>query len=504
MAIADATAFIDLLHSLRNHVFAPARQLFVPDTELVIARAPGRLDVMGGIADYSGALVLQWPIREATFAAVQASPDRVLRIVSLSDAGESRACTVPLDVLAPGGAPAPYDAARAWFAADAERHWAAYVAGAWLVLSRGRGLPLSTGARVLVHSAVPQGKGVSSSAALESAVMQAAAASGGIDVPPREMALLCQQVENLVVGAPCGVMDQMAAICGEAGRLMALLCQPAEFQGTLPLPPSLAVWGIDSGIRHAVSGADYGSVRVGAFMGYRVLADLAGLPVHPGAREGHVRIDDPRWHGYLANVTPAEFDEHAARIPERMSGADFLARYGGTSDLVTRVDPSRTYAVRVPARHPVAEQQRVVRWRQRLQACQAHGHAAHDAGEELGALMYESHASYSACGLGSSGTDDLVMLARELGIARGVYGAKITGGGSGGTVALLTRADAGAAVIEEIATRYAERSGRTTYVFSGSSPGAAAFGTRRIIGKGVSTHACSRNAECTMPCRCTR
>ena len=98
--------------------------------------------------------------------------------------------------------------------------------------------------------------------------------------------------------------------------------------------------------------------------------------------------------------------------------------------------------------------------------------------------MYESHASYSACGLGSSGTDDLVALARAAGPARGVFGAKITGGGSGGTVALLTRADAGS-VVEEIATRYAERSGRATYVFSGSSPGAAAFGTRRVsIGGG--------------------
>ena len=75
-------------------------------------------------------------------------------------------------------------------------------------------------------------------------------------------------------------------------------------------------------------------------------------------------------------------------------------------------------------------------------------------GVELGALMYESHASYSACGLGSSGTDDLVALARDAGPARGVFGAKITGGGSGGTVALLTRADAGS-VVEEIATRYA-------------------------------------------------
>jgi galactokinase len=477
MGTEDAAGFINRLQVLDSDPFAPARGLFERDTEVVVARAPGRLDVMGGIADYSGALVLQWPIREATCAAVQVHPERVLRIVSLSDTGTSRHCTVPLDAIAPGGSPASYAAARAWFSADAERHWAAYVAGAWLVLARARGLPLVMGARVAVQSAVPEGKGVSSSAALEAAVMQALTSAARLDVPPRDMALLCQQVENLVVGAPCGVMDQMAAIHGEKGRLMALLCQPAEFEGTVPIPGSLAVWGIDSGIRHAVSGADYGSVRVGAFMGYRVLAALAGLRVYPGARDGHVRIDDPRWHGYLANVTPEEFDAHAAAIPERMLGADFLARYRGTTDRVTVVDPAAMYAVRTPARHPIAEHRRVVRWRQQLEAFA--GRDPDDLAAELGALMYESHASYSACGLGSGGTDDLVALARAAGAGRGIYGAKITGGGSGGTVALLARADA-AGTVEEIAAEYAQRSGRTAYVFSGSSDGAAVFGTRRI------------------------
>jgi galactokinase len=480
-ATGDSDRFIDRLHALAEHPFAPARSLFANGSEVVVARAPGRLDVMGGIADYSGALVLQWPIREATFAAVQPSLERLLRIVSLSDTGAPRTCVVPLEALTRDGQPVSYDAARAWFAAEPERHWAAYAAGAWLVLARERGLPLTGGARVLVHSAVPEGKGVSSSAALEAAVMRALAASGGLELPPRHMALLCQQVENLVVGAPCGVMDQMAAIHGEAGRLMALLCQPAEFEGSVPVPSQLAVWGIDSGIRHAVSGADYGSVRVGAFMGYRVLADMAGLPVRQGVREGHVRIDDARWGGYLANVSPAEFDECASGIPERMQGADFLARYGGTTDLVTRVDSTMTYAVRVTARHPVAEHQRVIRWRARLDAFGRGDGVDVDAlGAELGALMYESHASYTACGLGSSGTDDLVALARDAGAAGGIFGAKITGGGSGGTVAFLTRAEA-RSTVEEIAARYAERSGRATYVFSGSSPGAAAFGTRRIV-----------------------
>ncbi len=69
-----------------------------------------------------------------------------------------------------------------------------------------------------------------------------------------------------------GVMDQMASLLGQQHRLLALLCQPAEPLAFVEIPGSLAVWGIDSGIRHAVSGADYGSVRIGAFMGYRLIA----------------------------------------------------------------------------------------------------------------------------------------------------------------------------------------------------------------------------------------
>ena len=93
--------------------------------------------------------------------------------------------------------------------------------------------------------------------------------------------------------------------------------------------------------------------------------------------------------------------------------------------------------------------------------------------------MYESHASYSACGLGSDGTDRLVALARGAGPACGVYGAKITGGGSGGTVALLADAAAGDAV-RAIASRYAGETGRDAYVFEGSSPGAARIGAIRL------------------------
>jgi L-arabinokinase len=258
---------------------------------------------------------------------------------------------------------------------------------------------------------------------------------------------------------------------------MALLCQPAEFQGSLRLPDGLGVWGIDSGIRHAVTGADYGAVRVGAFMGYRILAARAGLRVTPGQRAGHVQVDDPRWGGYLANVGGEAFRRFEQDIPEALDGEAFLARYAGTTDLVTSVDPARRYAIRVPTAHPIYEHERVTEWACLLAASPSAA-AAPDAAR-LGALMYESHASYSACGLGSGGTDRLVSLARAAGSARGIYGAKITGGGSGGTVAILGDASAGDTV-RAIAHEYAGETGRDAYVFEGTSPGAARIGAIRL------------------------
>ena len=90
---------------------------------------------------------------------------------------------------------------------------------------------------------------------------------------------------------------------------------------------------------------------------------------------------------------------------------------------------------------------------------------------EMGELMYASHESYSACGLGSSGTDRLVDMVREAGPASGLFGAKITGGGSGGTVAILGHSSSRDAV-GQIARSYAGESEHGGYVFHGSSSGA--------------------------------
>ena len=475
--LSDVIAFIDTLNTLGTNNSAAARTLFDTDAELFISRAPGRLDVMGGIADYSGSLVLELPIAAATLVALQKDDSRTLRIVSLGgDKRRDALFEMPLADFERDGQPIEYEAARDYFAATGGNHWAAYVAGVFLVLMRECGIRFAQGARLLISSSVSEGKGVSSSAALEVATMSAVAAAFSIPLEPRKLALLCQLVENLVVGAPCGVMDQMTSACGEAHQLLALLCQPAEILGSIKLPDELAVWGLDSGVSHSVGGADYGSVRVGAFIGYRIIADLAGLK--STQHNESVLIEDQRWHGYLANIPISEFAEnYSTQLPDRIKGSDFLRCYGGTTDPVTSVHPEKTYAVRTPTEHAVCESFRVRVFAELLR-CNSSGISEQQLCL-LGELMYQSHASYSACELGSGGTDTIVRLIKDAGEDRGLYGAKISGGGSGGTVVILGRRDAAGAVAE-VAEQFAALTGHKPHIFSGSSPGSASFGHLRL------------------------
>jgi galactokinase len=405
--------------------------MFNTNTDVIVTRAPGRLDVMGGIADYSGSHVLQFPIAEGTVAAIQRNDERRLNIVTLlNDEPRQSSFTMPLSVF---DGPVEYEAAHEFFKRDAENQWAAYIAGVFLVLMRERGVHFASGANILMASQVPPGKGVSSSAALEVAVLQAVTKTFVIELDAREKALLCQRVENLVVGAPCGVMDQMTAVFGERNRLLLLLCQPAEIKRMIALPRQLMLWGIDSGIRHSVGGGDYGSVRAATFAGLQIISDL------------RPQTD------YLANISPTEFErEYRAQLPEH---------------------------IRTPTAHPIYENVRVQRFVDLLDQCETS--ACKEIFEELGELMYESHHSYTKLGLNSAGTDLIVELVRREGPNAGLFGAKITGGGSGGTVAILGDQTSRAA-IERVVASYAQETGHEPYVFHGSSSGSESFDHRRL------------------------
>jgi len=426
---------------------------FDPAAPVWVGRAPGRLDVMGGIADYSGSLVLQMPLAMAAVAYVQLRTDGRVLIESRADVallGNQRAAYATRDVCELG---LDINRVKSIVTADPTTAWAAYIVGTLTILVQQTGVNLSGGVTIVVDSDVPLGKGVSSSAAIEVATMRALIAASGREVDGTTLAMWCQMVENLIVGAPCGIMDQMTAACGTADTLLALRCQPAQLLPEIKLPTNLVVYGIDSGVRHAVSGADYGSVRVGAFMGRRI------LEVHAQRNN----LPTTHWNGFLANITPSELQANFHGVlPSQMTGAEFISQYGTHGDPVTQIDSTRLYPVRESTVHPIYENHRVQLYAQLLK-----GYDDVTTAQLLGELMYQSHQSYSACGLGSSATDAIVAAVRQKGAPAGVYGAKITGGGSGGTVAVLAQEDA-FAVVHEIAATHG-----TGFVIRGSSDGAA-------------------------------
>lgn len=471
-SLPDGKAFLTRL----RHEY---RAFFAAHQPLVIARAPGRLDVMGGIADYSGATVCEMPIAEAAFVALQPRHDSVIRVRTTSEVAVNEV-SIHLREL-----PIDYATARQKLTADEATSWAAYVLGAFVVLAREGGLNLAAGANILLDSAVPLGKGVSSSAAIEVATLRALTAAAGIEISGYELAVLAQTIENRVVGAPCGLMDQLTSVFGEANHLLKIRCQPEGEITALALPDGVQFFGIDSGVRHAVTGASYGDVRVAAFMGYRLIADALDLKFEMGdlrpAGTDHsnlqfeisdgqqLRVDDPTYRGFLCNIPRADFHaQFLPLLPERMRGDEFLAKFTGTTDTVTKVDPAKDYFVRAATTHPVEEEARGQQFMELLASAMNPDNLS-----ALGNLMYQAHASYSRCGLGSDATDAIVAAVREAGTARGLFGAKITGGGSGGTVAVLARGEIGLASATEIAAQHAHQFGINPYLFRGSSPGAA-------------------------------
>ncbi len=451
------------------HLFFPG--LFSGDRPVLITRAPGRLDVMGGIADYSGSLVLELPLDRATFVAIQPRDDSRFVVVSWNayTAGWTPKAEWDAGELWRDGQPISYDGFREKCGREESVRWARYVLGGPVALARRRLIsPDVHGANVGIRSTLPLGSGVSSSASLEIASLLAFAALWGVKVEPLQLALLAQEVENFAVGAPCGVMDQVTAALSKRDHLIAILCQPAEVRGYVRIPAGLAFWGIDTGVKHSVAGDRYRRTRVAAFMGRKMIAEIRrqrGEPGIPG--------------GYLCNIRPEEFvRKYRPELPARMAGAEFLARYGSTGDPATEVDPGEVYPVRSRTEHPIRENWRVHRFAELLGRA-APGEADRIA-EAAGRLMYASHWSYSRlCGLGAREADFLVRQVREYGPSKGFYGAKITGGGSGGTVAVLARSDSRRR-LRTIADRYKAWAGREPEIFWGSSNGAVWVGAVKV------------------------
>lgn len=448
---------------------------FVSGRPVRLARAPGRLDAFGGVIDYTGGTVCELPLAMATRVALQRRDDRRLVIHSPAGAEHGLQPTVEVDLsqLVPTSGPRPYAEVCAELQAEPAAAWVGYVAGAWLVLATEGlvdGYPY--GAEVMVDSDVPFGAGVSSSAALEIATLSALAAELALTLEPKRLARLGQIVENHVVGAPCGLMDQLTVTLGEADALLVIRCQPDEILGQSPLPDGVRLAAIHTGVKHAVGGSHYTDARIAAFMGHRIILEhLREL--------GTAGPDEDPFGGYLARVPAVEYRAaYQSLLPARMTGAEFLRRYSGTVDTATTVAPGATYQVASAVRHQVLDNDRAGQFVQALDSYQRTRQPA--LLEQAGELLLTAHAGYGDdLDLGAAEADLLLELAMRRGPRQGIYGGRITGGGCGGSVALLGDQRL-PALLPILATEYARESGQAPTVIQGSSNGAAATGVATL------------------------
>jgi galactokinase len=354
--------------------------------------APGRVNLIGEHTDYNDGFVLPFALPHRIVVAAAALPVPRWRVWS-----EQTDETIEFDA-AQADEPGKIDG------------WAGYVAGVvWALRAKAHDVP---GASLAVASDVPAGAGLSSSAALESAVLTALADLGGLAVPVEERPALAQRAENDYVGMPCGIMDQSASIRAEAGHALFLDCRTLAIE-QIPFDVAsfgLAVLVVDTRAPHRHAGGEYASRR-------RACEEAAALLGVPALRD----VED--------------LDAALAALPDEV--------------------------MRRRVRHVVTENQRVLDTVALLRAGRV---------REIGPLLTASHASMRD---DFEITVPEVDLAVSTALAAGAYGARMTGGGFGGCVLALVDAASIETVAAAVATAYAER-GFTAPAWFAARPGSGA------------------------------
>jgi galactokinase len=339
--------------------------------------APGRVNLIGEHTDYNEGFVLPFAL-----------PERVVAAVAPAEEG----WTVCSDF---GDEPVSFGVAEA-STPGAVEDWAAYVAGVvWALRDAGFDVPP---ARIALASDVPVGAGLSSSHALECAVLTALVDLGGIDLPIDQRPQLVQRTENIYVGAPTGIMDQSASIRCTAGNALFLDCRSLEVQ-QIPFDVAaegLAVLVLNTNAPHHHSDGEYGARRKSCEDAARIL----GVPA-------------------LRDITADGLDAALGQLDDEV--------------------------MRRRVRHVVTEDQRVLDTVAVLRSGRI---------REIGPLLTASHASMRD---DFEITVAQVDVAVEAALMAGAYGARMTGGGFGGCVLALIDADRAEATTDAVTAAYAQR-----------------------------------------------
>lgn len=247
--------------------------------------APGRVNMIGDHTDYTGGLVLPMAIELGTTITATSRPGPV----ELRSDREPDPAVVPLDVSEPASVDPP---------------WARYVAGVVAEVRPAEGISGT------VSTTLPLGAGLSSSAALEVAVALAL----GFEGDPLALAQLCQRAEQRASGVPCGIMDQLTAVAGQAGALVRIDCRSLEVR-PVPLPAGLAVVGVDSRAPRTLAGSAYADRRAECEAAEQVIGPLRDatvgeverLPPTLRRRARHVITENARVDAFVAALDGEDF-----------------------------------------------------------------------------------------------------------------------------------------------------------------------------------------------------
>ena len=449
--------------------------------QVIVACAPARLDIMGGIADYCGANVFEMTLNRTAIAACQAREDRNICAVTLRVGSQFKPnFHLSLDSFYTDGTLKTYSQVREHFSKEPGTAWAGYILGAFYVLLKeGKVNQFPHGATIVIKSDVPIGGGVASSAAIEVATLMAINRLYGLELGAMEIARLAQIVENRIVGAPCGIMDQVTAAAGASTKILSILCQPDKILEFVSCPSNVSFVGIYTGVRRSTTSTAYVDTRIGAFMGLTILKSAFSSEAELGSVEGELagKISEALADNYLCNLSVQEFHEQCEHLlPEQMHGEAFLVKYGETVDTATQVDPQKVYFIKSRVQHAIYENARVKQFITAIKNANEDREHIRDYLSEAGNLMYASNDSYrDLAGLGSPEVDGLVNIARKIGGQSGIYGAKITGGGGGGTVALLCHGSVENSLTQILAA-YKLAWGIDGELIRGDAPGAFEFG----------------------------
>ena len=437
---------------------------FQKNGRVIITRAPARLDVMGGIAAHCGANVFGLTLERSAVVGCQARQDRQLSTLSFDAGlhGYQSALQISIDDFYTAGNLKSYGEVQSLFAQNPRVTWAGYILGGFFALLK-EGLVdcLPHGVAVVVKNNIPVEAGIGSSAATGVATLTAINHLYELNLSALDIARIEGIVENRIVGVPCETVDAITVAAGQKDTPLSIRSQPDQVLETVSLPPNTRLIGIHSRAQRSPTSSAYIDARTAAFMGLTILQNTLNL----------AELRD----NYLCGLSAKDFRQKCWKVlPARMKGADFLDRYGETVDSLAAVDPQKVYGVRSRVEHSIYEHARVERFIEHFKAANTDPQGIRHHLTEAGKLMYASDWSNRfRAGLGLPEIEQIVRSIRRVGVHSGLYGAKITSGGS--TVAVLCYGDVSNAMIQ-ILSAYKLAWGLDAEVFAGSSPGAFEFG----------------------------